>query len=365
MYLVNILILIFGAPIVLLFVPYKLASWFGLKYKKSFIAIFAIMTISAVMLSMGFSWARYGETAIIYQYGFLWFGLIIFLTFFTAIYALIGRFLPISKKLGGYLVVLLSLGLFAYSFYHARDYKNYEISFELEGLENPLTIYHVPDVHFGIFAAEGRAKEIVKNINEIKPDLVLFNGDFFDSPTALTKETLAPFKDVKVPLYFTTGNHDIYVGLEELKAHLKGNNITYLENDIINIKGAQIVGLDYLNADEFYVGAHSSKKPDTIKSLMPKLNLDKDKPIIVAHHSPVGAKYIEAVGADLFLAGHTHGGQLFPGTLIAKQRFEYPIGLYSLNDMKIYVTQGIGTFGPPLRLGTDAEATIVKLLPKK
>ncbi|MBQ6789855.1 MAG: metallophosphoesterase, partial [Paludibacteraceae bacterium] len=83
------------------------------------------------------------------------------------------------------------------------------------------------------------------------------------------------------------------------------------------------------------------------------------------HHSPVGAKYIEAAGADLFLAGHTHGGQFFPVTLINDRLFEYNRGLYHRDRMAVYVSCGSGTFGLPLRIGSDSEVTLLHLKPKK
>ncbi|MFI3317379.1 MAG: hypothetical protein SNF93_07440, partial [Rikenellaceae bacterium] len=83
---------------------------------------------------------------------------------------------------------------------------------------------------------------------------------------------------------------------------------------------------------------------------------------ILLHHNPVGATYAAENGINLYLAGHTHAGQLFPATLVAGLMFEYNKGLYEYDEnMQIYVSQGTGTFGPPMRLGTHSELTIINL----
>ncbi len=82
-------------------------------------------------------------------------------------------------------------------------------------------------------------------------------------------------------------------------------------------------------------------------------------------HKPIGIEYISEAGADLILCGHTHAGQIFPATLISIIQFKYLKGLYKYNNTQIYVSKGVGTFGPPMRLGAEAEATIIKLIPAK
>jgi hypothetical protein len=74
-------------------------------------------------------------------------------------------------------------------------------------------------------------------------------------------------------------------------------------------------------------------------------------------------RYAIEAGADLYLAGHTHGGQVFPGTWLIRQIFPYARGRFELDGMTLLVSQGAGTFGPPLRLGTFAEIQVIKLVP--
>jgi predicted MPP superfamily phosphohydrolase len=92
--------------------------------------------------------------------------------------------------------------------------------------------------------------------------------------------------------------------------------------------------------------------------------LDNSKPTVLLHHGPNGIKYDINAAVDLYLAGHTHGGQLWPATYVAKMMFEYNKGLHDYKGTQVYVSQGTGTFGPPMRVGTYSELTILNLKPE-
>ncbi len=136
-----------------------------------------------------------------------------------------------------------------------------------------------------------------------------------------------------------------------------------LSNTIAEVKGLQIIGLDYLMADKKTVNTfHAPPAGITIEEVLPMLPIDKNRASVMLHHNPIGVNYAADNGINLYLAGHTHGGQMFPSTLIAKAMFEFNKGLYQYNEnTQVYVSQGSGTFGPPMRLGTDSEMTILHL----
>ncbi len=349
----------------IVFVPYKLAGWYGVKRRRYYVIGFVTFTMGCMVLMILAS--KYGGSALdfFYKVSMYWVGYLAFLLMFTFIYFVIGRLLPLSSRSAVVGILFLSLVVAGYATVNAKHYKNYEIELAIEGVTEPVVIYHAPDVHLGAFAGVERSMKVVADINEIQPDVVIFNGDFFDSKVALTHENLAPFKETTVPMYFTVGNHDVYVGMDEIRALFNEYGIIVLENEVIDIKGVQILGLDYINPDEHTVDSHSSAKTETMKSVLPTIKLNKDEPIVIAAHKPVGIPYMVDAGADLILNGHTHGGQIFPATLLASIQFEYLKGLYNYNDTLVYVTKGIGTFGPPMRFGADAEATIIKLVPEK
>ena len=87
--------------------------------------------------------------------------------------------------------------------------------------------------------------------------------------------------------------------------------------------------------------------------------------VLLLHHSPTGDQYAAANGIDLMIAGHTHGGQFFPGTLVAAAIFPFTHGLYPRGPLQVFVSQGAGTFMSRVRLGTSNELNILRLRPTR
>jgi len=108
---------------------------------------------------------------------------------------------------------------------------------------------------------------------------------------------------------------------------------------------------------------HARDATETMQEVLSRLSVDKDKPAILLHHSPKGIRYARKQGIDLYLAGHTHGGQLFPLTFIAAMVHTYNKGFHDYQGTRIFVSQGAGTFGPPMRVGTYSEIAVITLVP--
>ena len=85
--------------------------------------------------------------------------------------------------------------------------------------------------------------------------------------------------------------------------------------------------------------------------------------MVLLAHQPKAVAEAADHGVALVLSGHTHGGQLWPWTWLVKLDQPYVAGLHRLRDTWIYVSQGTGYWGPPMRLGTVAEITQVVLHP--
>ena len=117
-------------------------------------------------------------------------------------------------------------------------------------------------------------------------------------------------------------------------------------------------------ADSNTFSMHANGKGPTIKSTLASLNLFPGKPTVLLHHSPDGIQYANQHGVDLYLAGHTHAGQLFPIKYLAHLLFDYNKGLHVFKKTRIFVSQGAGTFGPPMRVGTKSEITVLTLKPE-
>lgn len=279
---------------------------------------------------------------------------------------LVRLFVPFGRGVFAACVLLLTSGVSAYGFIHAASPKIKEVTVELPRLEREVTAVQLTDVHLGHFRGKRHLQKLVDMVNSANPEVVFFTGDFIESWYNCSEDVIAPMRQLKAPVYFVDGNHDTYVDSDLIKEMCRKAGMRVLENETAECAGLQIVGLDYMVEDENARDhMHAALSKATIQSTMPKMGVSGTLPTVVLHHSPVGAKYIEAAGADLFLAGHTHGGQFFPVTLINDRLFEYNRGLYHRDRMAVYVSCGSGTFGLPLRIGSDSEVTLLHLKPKK
>ncbi len=273
---------------------------------------------------------------------------------------LVAKFQPLTF---GAIVLTLTLATTAYSLYNARNTQVIHQDIDIPNMEKPMRIAQLSDIHLGHYWGKRTLNRIVNQVVAENVDAVVITGDMFDGRVRINQDVLSPFQKITVPIYFVEGNHDGYSGVSDIKRLLSANGIQVLSNQKVEINGLQIVGLDYLMPDKESIdGFHGSLSDVTMQSELPTLNIDKNRPSILLHHNPVGVNYAAENGINLYLAGHTHAGQLFPATLFAAAMFEYNKGLYQYNDhTQVYVSQGSGTFGPPMRLGTESEITILNL----
>ena len=90
-------------------------------------------------------------------------------------------------------------------------------------------------------------------------------------------------------------------------------------------------------------------------------DIDPEKPVLVLEHEPVDYANLKENGADLALSGHTHAGQIFPGNLVVPFFNENAYGYKVADGLQTIVTAGVGFYGPPMRVGTDSEVTVVNI----
>ena len=279
---------------------------------------------------------------------------------------LVHLILPFGKTVFGICVLAITVGVSAYGIIHAASPELKEVTIELPHLDKEVTAVQLTDVHLGHFRGRKHLQKLVDIVQAAGPDVIFFTGDFIESWYNCSEDVIAPMKELKAPVFFVDGNHDTYVNAAYVKKLCRVAGMRVLENEATEYAGLQIIGLDYMVADNTARDSmHAALSNETIQSVMPRMGVSDAMATVVLHHSPVGAGYMEAAGADLFLAGHTHGGQFFPLTLINDRMFEYNRGLYRRGRLQVYVSCGSGTFGLPLRLGTDSEVTLLHLRPLK
>jgi len=306
-------------------------------------ALLSLLFISSTLLSRSFggSFIR-----IFYMAASYWVGFALMCGFVFLIILLPGMLLPEYKRLfyfAGFCLAFLSA---LYAGVHALDRKVKET---IIPFKTDLSLLQVSDVHFGVVNGPKYMIELVNEINGIKPDAVLFTGDLVDGTTHIEKDTLAPLKDLKVPAYFVSGNHDVFDGLNRVYQAVAEAGVTILDGRVVEIKGVQLGGAGY------------SFKKEALKETLQSLKWKDGKPKILLYHEPKGMEEIRAAGIDLVLSGHTHGGQIIPFNFLVAIPYSYMKGLYNINGLQLFVSTGCGTWGPKMRIGTDSEINFLKL----
>lgn len=321
----------------------------------SFLMFFGMIPLSNTTSGFG---------SLVYIVSAITMGVLLYLLLTVLALEILNIFLKISPKTIGFSALVIT-GIIVFSgILNSWNVQLTKQEVSVKELAREVRAMHVSDIHIGHFRGKKFLKKIVDKTNEQNVDVVFITGDLFDGRINLTKKELLPLTQLKAPIYFVEGNHDRYTGIEVIKNYLRQINVHVLENEIANFNELQIIGLNHMRADSETYDMHAAGNHSTIKSVLEELPINKNKPTILLHHSPDGIKYASQHGVDLYLAGHTHAGQMFPVKYIANLLFDYNKGLHEYEGTKIFVSQGAGTFGPPMRIGTKSEITAITLIPE-
>lgn len=273
------------------------------------------------------------------------------------------RFFRLNNYVQAWGAITVALGFTALGVWQSGRLAVETREVPVAGLDHALTVMHISDVHLGHHRGRAFLGRVVDETNRRHPDLVLITGDLVDGNIALDSHVLEPLTAFNAPVYFVTGNHESYVDTDRALALIAEQGVRILHNERVDVHGIQIVGLDYMNADEDTFDMHPVGDR-TIREELPRIPVADDRPLLVMHHSPVGLEYVADRGTALMLAGHTHAGQVFPGTVFAPLIFRLNQGLYDYEGMQVFVSQGAGTLGPRMRLGSANTIHALRLVPQ-
>lgn len=233
-----------------------------------------------------------------------------------------------------------------------------EVVVRMPGLHRDLEgfrIAQISDLHVGRNIRRTYVERVVERGRALAPDLIAFTGDMVDGTVERLAPDVAPLGELAAGdrAFFVLGNHDCYSGAHEWIAHFRGLGVRVLLNEhTVLRRGAATLVVGGV-VDPAY---HDAR---------PEISLDDapnaDFRLLLAHNpklAPLGAR----AGFDLQLSGHTHAGQFFPWTLAVRLvHAPHVAGLSREGRMWVYVSAGTGTWGPPVRLGTSPEITLIKL----
>lgn len=219
-------------------------------------------------------------------------------------------------------------------------------------------IVQFSDTHLSEFFTLERLETIVKEINSLSPDLLLFTGDLMDEPNQYEKinKIVPVLEKLEAPFgkYAVYGNHDHGgYGTDIYRNVITMSGFTLLQNEVANVKMVDGSKIAIAGIDDLMLG-----KPSYEGTLG---NLNKDMFNILLAHEPDAALESKKYPVHLQLSGHSHGGQIqlpFIGPLITPPyATEYIEGLYDVEKMKLYVNRGLGTTRLPFRFLSVPELT--------
>ncbi len=257
----------------------------------------------------------------------------------------------------------LVMVLIAYGFINASVVRITRLQLQVEkeaGTLKSLRAVVLSDIHLGTVIGAKKLGNIVKKVNELSPDIVLLAGDVVDENIKhVIKQNLGIHLEnikSKYGVYAVTGNHEFIGGVGPAVSYLEKHNVHFLRDTAILINNSfWIVGRNDKDMPRF-----NGKSRKAIETLM--ADVDKKFPVILLDHQPFFLENSAETGVDIQFSGHTHNGQMFPLNLITRGIYHPDWGYRRIGNTHFYVSCGVGTWGPPVRIGNYPEIINAEIL---
>ncbi|MFS8096192.1 metallophosphoesterase [Lentzea alba] len=271
--------------------------------------------------------------------------------------ALLSRRRFVSRVVGGAagVVALGTTGYGTYNVLAGPQIKRLTIPLaKLPRTAHGFRIAVVSDLHLGPILGRDFSQRVVDTINSTQPDLIAVVGDLVDGSVTDLASAVEPLADLRARhgSYFVTGNHEYVSGAAQWVEKVRELGLRPLENARTELPGFDLAGVNDVT------GEREDHGPDFARALGDR---DRSRTAVLLAHQPVVIDDAMSYGVDLQLSGHTHGGQMWPGQLLAGLANPTVAGLERYGDTQLYVTRGVGTWGPPVRVGAPSDITIVEL----
>jgi predicted MPP superfamily phosphohydrolase len=223
-------------------------------------------------------------------------------------------------------------------------------------------IVQLSDVHIGPTLGRDFIESIVELTNSLSPDVVAITGDLVDGSVAQLGESVEPLAKLRARygVFFVTGNHEYYSGVEPWCRKLATLGVRVLRNERVSI-GSEEASFDLVGIDDYHATQYGrGHGPNLSKAVAGR---DPERELVLLAHQPRQVVDANREDVGLQLSGHTHGGQIWPFNFLVKLQQPVVAGLEKIGNTWLYVSSGTGYWGPPMRLGTKSEVTEIILKP--
>jgi len=209
----------------------------------------------------------------------------------------------------------------------------------------------ISDLHLGHVRNGSFLRRIVASVMRENPDAVFLAGDLYDGTAIDAAKAAEPLRGLRAPqgTYFVAGNHEQFGDDSRYLQAVSNAGVRVLHNEKVEADQLQIVGVPYNHAGQ----------DEHLQSVLRQIGVDRNRASILLTHAPDRPHIAEKEGISLQVSGHTHVGQFFPWTWMARRIYrQFVYGLSRIGKMLIYTSSGAGTWGPPLRLGSSPEIVL-------
>jgi predicted MPP superfamily phosphohydrolase len=351
--LVTLILMVAAYGALNYYILHRFASFWGAGRHWAIWPVTMLLTFSFVGVILLSAQSSGAPVTIIYVLAMVWAGAVLLLSMLLGIHELLRMVWPLTPALWGTIVAVTSLCLLVFSLTAGNVLTVKEVAVEADSIKAPMRIVHLTDLHLGAVRGDAFAARVADRVKTLDPDVIVITGDLFDGPGKYDEKTLARFTESGVPVLFSYGNHEYYVGERRVDTMMNKTSIVSLRNTSRRVGGVLFLGID------------DQQDTDAIVAARDKLPRSEDFTVLLYHRPK---SWSSMTDVDLQLSGHTHGGQIFPFTILV-WLFERPlVGLHERVDENgrksvLYVSPGTGTWGPPMRFGTINQIAVINLVP--
>ncbi len=239
-----------------------------------------------------------------------------------------------------------------------------DLSVRLKGLKHAMagfSIVHLSDIHIGTLIRAPFVDRLVDVANGLRPDLVVITGDLIDGPPEELAVIARQLSKLRAPhgVFVVSGNHEFYAGWDPWVPVFTDMGFQVLRNRWVRI-GGESDGFDLIGVDDW----SQRNRPGGYDLAAAVAGRDPERASVLLAHQPTGLDAVTRAGIGLQLSGHTHGGQVFPATLLVKAIWgARSTGLSVHGGTSLYTSRGCGFVGPPMRVGAPPEVAVLTLEP--
>ncbi|MDR0543589.1 MAG: metallophosphoesterase [Dysgonamonadaceae bacterium] len=338
--------------------------------KTAYSIVYGIFYSSFIFAMLGRNLLPLGIQKALYLPGTVWLGAMLYLTLWFVMtdgLYLLCRLIPSVKKrtrslrffriqaCTGYLLVFLVLANGYYRFVHPAVAEQTIDIHKSGGKYRNLKIVAFSDIHLGVAIDKKRLQSYIQLVNRQQPDLILIGGDVVDNNVLpLNLENMQEeLNRLQAPLgvYMCLGNHEYLSGITPSLEFLKKTQIRVLIDEAIAIDNSfWLIGRD---------DTHGNPRRQPLKALLAQA--DAAQPLLLIDHEPWVIREAVENHIDWQFSGHTHYGQMWPLSYVVNRVFTIGYGYEKFGDTHIYVSSGLGLWGPPFRIGTQSEIVVFNL----